>query len=136
MRTAVVLAFAFTLAACQRAPEQAVIPAPDAPAPTPAHAGSTFMALGQEPGWRVDVRPGLPPGFSASLDYGNRRIEVADAIVTETGWSGRAADGTPVSLSFLRKPCQDVMSGQPFEVEATLTVAGESWRGCGRFSAG
>lgn len=126
MRTAVALAFAFALAACQRAP---------VPMPVPAHAGSAFMALGQEPGWRVDVRPGPPPALDATLDYGNRRIAVAEAVVTETGWSGRAADGTPVSLTFVRTPCQDVMSGEPFEVEATLTVAGEDWRGCGRFSA-
>jgi uncharacterized membrane protein len=136
LRTAVVLAFIVALAACQRATEPALIPATDADATAPAHAGSGFMALGQEPGWRVDVRPGPPPGLSASLDYGNRRIEVTDLVVTETGWTGRAADGTPVSLEYLRRPCQDVMSGQPFEAEATLTVAGESWRGCGRFSAG
>jgi uncharacterized membrane protein len=111
-----------------------------APADKAAAAGSAdgrsgFMAIGQEPGWRVDVDPGAAPRLRASLDYGNRRIEVARAAPTDSGWSGAAADGTPVRLVIVRTSCQDSMSGEPFEVEATLTVADQVYRGCGRFLA-
>lgn len=125
MRSLVLVAGALVTAACQRGHE------PITAAPADARA---FMALGQEPGWRADVSPGPPPRLTASLDYGNRRIEVAAAAATDAGWSGSTTDGTPVTLSLARKPCQDSMSGEPFEAEATLTVADQIWRGCGRFT--
>ncbi len=93
-----------------------------------------FTAIGQEPGWRADVSPGTPARLSASLDYGNRRIEVAKAAATATGWNGPAADGTAVTPTVTRKACKDRMSGEAFEAEATLTVADQSWSGCGRFN--
>ncbi len=134
MRTALAFIAALAFAACQRVEGPAPAEVPGAELPAPAHAGSAFMAIGQEPGWRVEVRPGPPPRLTGSLDYGNRQVEVANAAVTADGWSGRTADGTPVALRFLRKPCEDAMSGEAFEAEATLTVAGEAWHGCGRFA--
>jgi putative lipoprotein len=125
MRPFLLLVAAVSLAACDRAVEPAAEPAP-APG---------FVAIGQEPGWRVQVTPGKTPAMHALLDYGERKFDVADVVATANGWSGVAPDGAAVSLVYERIPCQDSMSGEPFELAATLTVGGRTFRGCGRFSA-
>ena len=48
---------------------------------------------------------------------------------------GKAADGTKVRLVLDRKECVDIMSGEKFPVDARLEVAGNTYRGCGRFLA-
>jgi putative lipoprotein len=122
MRPFPLLVAALGLAACQRVDEPAA-PAPD------------FVAIGQEPGWRIQVAQGQAPAMHALLDYGERKFDVADVVATANGWSGVAPDGAAVALAYERIPCQDSMSGEPFELTATLTVGDRTYRGCGRFSA-
>ena len=101
-----------------------------------AERGVGFRAGGGEPGWFVEVDRGDAPALRATLDYGERNIEVAQMQPTGAdapGFTGTAADGTPVVLEIDRTRCHDGMSGEAFEAAATLTVSDRSYQGCGAF---
>ena len=95
--------------------------------------GSVFRGLGTEPGWTVEIGAGPTPRLLAELDYGERRIEVAQASRTEEGYVGSTAEGLAVSLTTKREVCNDGMSDIRYPASATLTVGGRTYRGCGRF---
>ncbi|WP_242107927.1 YbaY family lipoprotein [Luteimonas aquatica] len=95
--------------------------------------GIAFRAVGNEPGWWVEVSDADPPVLRAELDYGERKLEVPRAmgISSTFGFGGKAADGTDVLLRIYREPCEDDMSGEAFDARAELTVGGKQYRGCG-----
>lgn len=95
--------------------------------------GITFRAVGNEPGWWVEVGSGDSPPLTAALDFGQRRIEVAQSqgISSTPGFGGKTADGTDVVLRIQDQPCADVMSGEQFEASAELSVGDQVYRGCG-----
>ena len=95
--------------------------------------GSVFRGIGTEPGWSVEVGSGTTPRLLADLDYGERRIEVARADMTADGYVGSTGDGLAVSLTTKQEPCNDGMSDTEYPASAVLTVAGKTYRGCGRF---
>ena len=95
--------------------------------------GVAFRAVGNEPGWLVEVGTGKTPTLHAELDYGERKLDVAGAEATANGFRGRTGDGVDVALVATRKACQDDMSGQDFPATAELTVGDKTYRGCGRF---
>lgn len=97
--------------------------------------GIGFRAVGNEPGWWVEVGMGEAPLLHAELDYGARKIEVANAKPLEgaTGFSGKTANGTDVVLRIERKPCQDDMSGSTYQASAQLSAGGKTYKGCGAF---
>ena len=97
--------------------------------------GVAFRAVGNEPGWLVEVGAGKAPSLHAELDYGERKLDVATAEATANGFRGRTGDGVDVALVATRKACQDDMSGQDFPATAELTVGDKTYRGCGRFLA-
>lgn len=95
--------------------------------------GVAFRAVGNEPGWWVEVGSGDNPTLRALLDYGGREIAVAHAhgISSTQGFGGKAADGTDVVLRIRREACSDGMSGEAFEASAELVVGDETYAGCG-----
>jgi uncharacterized membrane protein/membrane-bound inhibitor of C-type lysozyme len=95
--------------------------------------GIGFRAVGNEPGWFVEVGKGGSPSLHATLDYGDRKVTVAKAIPAGLGFTGKAADGTAVVLEIQRTRCQDGMSGEAFEATARLLVGHQTYRGCGAF---
>lgn len=95
--------------------------------------GVAFRAVGNEPGWWVEVDRGEAPALRAVLDYGERKLELAHAQPAGLGFAGETADGTQITLEIEREPCQDGMSGERFEATAQLTVDGDTYRGCGAF---
>jgi putative lipoprotein len=97
--------------------------------------GIAFRAVGSEPGWFVEVDNGASPSLHATLDYGEREVIVAEAQPANLGFTGKAADGTPVVLDIQRTRCQDGMSGEAFEAIAQLVVGDKTYRGCGAFLA-
>lgn len=107
----------------------------DGPSPwaDAAERGVGFRAIGNEPGWWVEVDHGEAPALRAVVDYGERQIEVAHAQPAGLGFVGETADGVDVRLEIAREPCDDGMSGERFEASAQLTVGGRSYRGCGAF---
>jgi uncharacterized membrane protein len=97
--------------------------------------GIVFRAVGNEPGWFVEVAKGESPILHATLDYGDREVIVAKAQPAGLDFTGKTADGTTVVLEIQRARCQDGMSGEAFEASARLVVGDKAYRGCGAFLA-
>jgi uncharacterized lipoprotein YbaY len=95
--------------------------------------GVAFRAIGQEPGWLVEVGRGDAPSLHAELDYGERIVDVARVTPQGDRYTGRTADGMDVALLIERTACSDGMSGEAFPATVTLTFGGRQYRGCGRF---
>jgi len=106
------------------------VPAP----PSTAATGMVFRATGNEPGWLAVVADGASPHLRVETDYGQRTFEIATPTQGRDGWSGKAADGTDIKLTFQRTVCQDDMSGQAFGATAMLTVGARQYHGCGDFA--
>jgi uncharacterized membrane protein len=94
--------------------------------------GVVFRAMGQEPGWLVEVDAG---GLMVVLlDYGTERIETAapapDRAARGTEYRTRSAE-RDIRVLIEDRPCRDVMSGEPFPRTVTLTIDGRTLHGCG-----
>ncbi len=100
--------------------------------------GVGFRAVGNEPGWFVEVDMGEAPALRADLDYGQRKVAVAraqsfrDEASGESGFRGKA-DGSEVELRIQRETCVDDMSGDSHPARARLRVGDRTYSGCGRF---
>jgi uncharacterized lipoprotein YbaY len=95
--------------------------------------GVAFRAVGNEPGWFVEVDSGEAPRLRATLDYGERRVEVT-ARRSASGFTGQV-DGEPLRLDIARRACTDGMSGQRFEATATMQIGTKRYAGCGGWLA-
>lgn len=98
--------------------------------------GIAFRAVGNEPGWLVEIGRGDAPSLHAQLDFGSRNIDIASVQPRKNGdgWTGKTASGTQVELVTQRKPCQDD-AGAGFDVTAQLHAGGKTYTGCGAFLA-
>lgn len=91
-----------------------------------------FRALGQEPGWRLDLRKGRDLHFV--YDYGEGELRMPAPAPQRQGSRTvyQASDGTRrLELSIVTAPCSDVMSGEPFAAQVTVVLDGRSFEGCG-----
>jgi len=98
--------------------------------------GVAFRAVGNEPGWYVEVDGGATSALHATLDYGDRKVEVPDADALDgdaSGYHGTATDGSIVVLRIQRGVCSDGMSDHNYETSVTFDVGDMTYRGCGRF---
>lgn len=94
--------------------------------------GVVFRAMGQEPGWLVEIEAG---GLMiVLLDYGTERIETAapapDRTARGTEYGTRTGE-RDIRVLIEDRPCRDVMSGEPFPSTVTLTIDGRALDGCG-----
>lgn len=94
--------------------------------------GVAFRAVGNEPGWFVELARGEAPRLRAKLDYGERELVVERMAPRGAGFEGRAGE-VPVRLDIRREPCTDGMSGQRFEAGVSLRVGERAYTGCGAF---
>ncbi len=94
--------------------------------------GASFRAVGNEPGWSVEVGSGETPSLQATLDFGSTLIDIGAVQPTETGYVGTTVDGAAVTLTITDEACADTMSGAEFPASATLAVGDRSFQGCGR----
>ncbi len=95
--------------------------------------GVDFRALGQEPGWIVELKEGEQ--ITAVLDYG------ATSLILPTPSADTAGDGTVtyntstdadrLQLTIKRKVCIDSMSGESHPSTVQLLVNEKSYQGCG-----
>ncbi len=97
--------------------------------------GAVFRAVGQEPGWWVEIGAGDAYPLHAELDYGERKIDIArtQGISSTPGYGAKMADGTDVVLRTKQETCSDAMSGERFETSARLTVGDKVYEGCGAY---
>ena len=94
--------------------------------------GVAFRAVGNEPGWSVEVGQGETPMLHADLDYGQTKLDAQVQMLS--GVLGYATtQGPPMRLVLERKACSDGMSDIVYPVDATFEVGARQYRGCGRF---
>jgi len=95
--------------------------------------GYELRAVGQEPGWVLDIDQ--DGGLSYVGDYGSTRFVAPLGTPTHdsSGVTYRAsADGHDLAVTIRETPCQDVMSGEAFTHTVSLVVDGRDLNGCGR----
>lgn len=98
--------------------------------------GVTFRAIGQEPGWLVEISGDRR--MRVLTDYGADEVIVMPVpvpTVDSTTWTTtyRArADGKDVRIHIRDEPCADTMSGERFSATVTLVLNGIAHQGCGR----
>jgi putative lipoprotein len=97
-------------------------------------AGVDFRAVGQEPGWILDV---YTRGIIKFVwDYGEQYGEFAVAGPTypQEGATRYEAnsDGRALAVTIRRAPCEDVMSGEAYPSTVEVVIDGRTLSGCGR----
>jgi putative lipoprotein len=95
--------------------------------------GVDFRAVGNEPGWYLEVRSGRQLLFVAQ--EGMLRVMVPDAeddsVDTERVYHG-AADAHNLQVRIEQQPCVDTMSGGTFPDQVLVTLDGTRYQGCGQ----
>lgn len=96
--------------------------------------GVDFRAVGQEPGWLLDIYTrGI---IKFAWDYGESYAEfaVAEPDTLQEGATRYEAnsDGHALVVTIRRPPCQDAMSGQPYPSTVEVVIDGRTLNGCGR----
>lgn len=98
--------------------------------------GAVFRALGQEPGWYLEI---LPDSGRMALvaDYGETelRTPLPEPRIDEAAGlrTYEAATGSHrLTVTIESRPCTDAMSGFPFPRTVTVTLDGRALDGCGR----
>lgn len=97
-------------------------------------AGVVFHAVGQEPGWTLDIVPGQRLVLVA--DYGERRVVTPDpGPRSGDGWTTyeAATEAHRLRVEIVARPCFDGMSGAPYPASVTVTLDGRTYAGCGRW---
>jgi len=116
----------------QRYPECALVPE-RAPWEDARRRGVSFRAVGNEPGWHLEIQSGRQILYVG--DYGMNRILVPDpgSEVTSTGRRYHAVtQSNDLLLEIESVPCTDTMKGDEFPDSVWLTVNGKTLQGCGR----
>ena len=93
-----------------------------------------FRAIGQEPGWQLEIRMGAD--MRLTYDYGKGTAVTPAARVEVDSSSGtrifHAVDGgNDLRVVIVPVRCTDSMSGRPFTATVTVTLNGQTFRGCG-----
>jgi putative lipoprotein len=97
-------------------------------------AGVDFRAVGQEPGWILDI---YTRGIIKFVwDYGESYAEFAVAAPTNpqegaTRYEAHS-DGRALVVTIRRAPCQDAMSGEAYPSTVEVEIDGRALNGCGR----
>ena len=94
--------------------------------------GVDFRAVGQEPGWVLEIRHERDMLMDA--DYGSRRVllPTPEPEPTETGERYDAQTEThSMTVEIHLEHCRDTMSGEVFHNRVTVDLDGRIYRGCG-----
>jgi uncharacterized membrane protein len=94
--------------------------------------GVTFRAIGQEPGWVLDI---APDSITFIADYGERTVRAPAPPARQDGaaatWEAQA-DGRLLRIVAEPTRCADIMSGETFPWSVRVVFDTEAWTGCGR----
>ncbi len=93
-----------------------------------------FRAVGQEPGWQLELRIGSEMRFT--YDYGKNSAVTPAAraqVDARTGTRSFHAvtEANDLRVEIVPVACQDSMSGKSFPATVTVTLNDRSYRGCG-----
>ena len=101
--------------------------------------GVGFRAVGNEPGWSLEIVPGQWIHFI--YQYGERELFTPLPEGRTDPESGRLTYHTVTESHDLRvdieeQDCSDTMSGEAFPTTVHVTLGGTLYRGCGRLLIG
>jgi uncharacterized membrane protein len=92
-----------------------------------------FAAVGQEPGWLLEIDSAHTIRFS--YDYAQRTVSGTGQPPASDSSGARVwhlkNDSTDLRVVVSATPCEDVMSGKPYPATVTVTLNGQVYRGCG-----
>jgi uncharacterized membrane protein len=95
--------------------------------------GVAFRAIGQEPGWLLEITDSTE--IMLSTDYGqsvNNYPYVEPVVYQEQRRTLYVIDDEDIEIEIRGQPCRDVMSGEEFTVSVTVVLADRELKGCGR----
>lgn len=138
---ALILALALGACTAETSKQTEAPPAPEAETvaqmptwETARAAGVDFRAVGQEPGWIVDIY--TQNRIVALLDYGETLIEFPLTTPTYPAEGATRfesqANGHTLAITYRRFPCEDAMSGEPYPSTVEIAIDGRTLSGCGR----
>ena len=98
--------------------------------------GVDFRAVGNEPGWHLEISSGLQ-SILLVTDYGATRFEFPYTEPMSGDGSGETVyrtktDDHELTILLVGGGCHDTMSGEEFETGVTIHIDGRELRGCGR----
>ena len=94
--------------------------------------GVAFRAIGQEPGWLLEITNGEE--ILLLTDYGSTRTSmpyVEPVVYQEERRTQYVVGDYNTTIEIRGEPCTDVMSGESFEVSVTLFLNNKELHGCG-----
>jgi heat shock protein HslJ/membrane-bound inhibitor of C-type lysozyme len=96
--------------------------------------GVEFRAVGQEPGWALDLAEGRWIRYVG--DYGATRVYAASPRQARGAAEGTVVydaepEGRALRVEIRQAPCRDVMSGQSFTHAVTVRLDTSTVKGCG-----
>ncbi len=99
--------------------------------------GVEFRAVGQEPGWALDLAEGRWIRYVG--DYGATRVYAASPRQARGTPEGTVVfdaepEGRALRVEIRQAPCRDVMSGQSFTHVVTVRLDSSTVEGCGRMT--
>lgn len=104
----------------------------DGPREESALLGYDYRAVGQEPGWTLEIDEDRWLRFIG--DYGATTILAPVPAAADSAGARvlhAVTDGHDLRVVVLPGPCEDVMSGEPFPDRVEVTVDGVALAGCG-----
>lgn len=105
----------------------ACAPAAETPPQGPGEQPATYMALGTEPGWTLEI---TPSGLNYDGDYGETKIMVPNPGA-KPSTNGRTYVTDRLSVAIEQAPCSDGMSDRRYRDTVTVTADGKTVKGCG-----
>jgi len=96
--------------------------------------GASFRALGQEPGWALEIVP--DHWIRLIHDYGTQRgfwpIPTPRLVGDDATIYRTRTDAHDLVLRILRQPCRDSMNGRSRPETVTVVLDGRELHGCGQ----
>lgn len=95
--------------------------------------GVAFRAIGQEPGWLLEITNGEE--ILLVTDYGETRNSypyVEPVVYQEERRTQYVLESYGVTVEIRGQRCTDVMSGEAFEVSVSIIMTDRRLEGCGR----
>ncbi len=94
---------------------------------SPAADGDTYLALGTEPGWTLEITPSR---LNYVGSYGETRVAEVNPVARTT-FNGHRYEGKRLRVDITHGACSDTMSDRRYADRVTVELDGATYAGCG-----